>query len=113
MENCTLIFIFICGIIVPTVSVLYNADNKVCGTFVKPPIIDKLVHAVNSSQHRGPEISEDDKGDKCLINHNSYLCSMHVDRLLMPLIWLAERYDINIDVRLHDHTPVGLWLTIS
>ena len=38
---------------------------------------------------------------------------MHVDRLLMPLIWLVERYSINIDVRLDDHTPVGLWLTLS
>ena len=100
MENCALIFIFICGIIVPTVSILYNADNKVCGTFVKPSIIDKLVHLVTPSQHRGLEISEDDKGDRCLINHNSYVCSMHVDRLLTPLIQLAERYDINIDVRL-------------
>ena len=113
MENCALIFIFICRIIVPTVSILYNADNKVYGTFVKPPIIDKLVHAVSPSQHRGPKISEDDKGDRCLINHNSYVCSMHVNRLLTPLIWLAERYNIDTDVRLDDHTPVGLWLMVS
>ena len=31
----------------------------------------------------------------------------------MPLIQLAERYDIDIDVRLDDHTPVDLWLTAS
>ena len=38
---------------------------------------------------------------------------MHVDRLLTPLIWLVERYDIDIDVRLDDHTPVGLGMTVS
>ena len=43
----------------------------------------------------------------------SYVHSMCVNRLLMPLIQLAERYDIDIDVRLDDHTPVGLWLTVS
>ena len=32
---------------------------------------------------------------------------------MTPLIWLAERYNIDIDVTLDDHTPVGLWLTIS
>ena len=29
------------------------------------------------------------------------------------MIWLAERYDIDIDVSLDDHTPVGLLLTLS
>ena len=50
MENFALVFTFVCGIINPTISILYNADNKVCSNFVKPPIIDKLVHSVNPNE---------------------------------------------------------------
>ena len=59
------------------------------------------------------EPTQADQVRRCQIDANTYSCSMNLDRLLMLMIKVADKYCIPIDVHLDDHSPLGFWITVS